>query len=79
MHRAARGCGACTIALPDFTAAMLLNSAVDVGLVTGMTPAITPIGAPTAVTRACSSTHSTPTARRCSIHRATKPVLYRFL
>ena len=75
VHVAARGCGACTTALPAFTAARLLNSVVDVGLVTGMMPAITPMGEPTAVTRARSSTQSTPTARRSSIHRATKPVL----
>jgi hypothetical protein len=79
VQRAARGCGACTTALPDFTAARLLNSVVDVGLVTGMMPAMTPIGAPTAVTRDASSTQSTPTARRSSIQRATNPVLYRFL
>jgi hypothetical protein len=79
VQRAARGWGACTTALPDFTAARLLNRVVDVGLVTGMIPAITPIGAPTAVTLARSSVHSTPTARRSSIQRATNPVLYRFL
>ena len=75
VHRAARGCGACTTALPDFTAARLLNRAVEVGLVTGMIAAMTPIGAPMAVTRARSSAQSTPTARRSSIQRATNPVL----
>jgi hypothetical protein len=78
-HLAARGCGACTMALPALTAARLLNSTVEVGLVTGMIPAITPIGLPTAVTRFASSTHSTPTARRSSIQLATNPVLYLFL
>ena len=50
VQRAALGCGACTTALPDFSAARLLNRAVEVGFVTGMIAAMTPMGAPTAVT-----------------------------
>ncbi len=48
-QRGGRGMRAHDEALPDLTAARHLNSTVEVGLVTGMIPAITPIGAPTAV------------------------------
>ena len=78
-QRAALGWGAQTMALPDFTAAMHLKRTVEVGLVTGMTPAITPIGEPTAVMRLASSTHSTPIVRIGSIDAATKIALYLFL
>ena len=62
-HSTARGWGDITTAFPDFTAARALNSTVDVGLVRGMSPAITPMGSPTAVIRLMGSAHSTPTAR----------------
>ena len=78
-QRAARGCGAHTIAFPLFTAARHLKSTVDVGFVTGMIPAITPIGAPTAAMRFGSSTHSTPSVLISSIACATNRALYRFL
>ena len=67
------------MALPDFTAAMHLKSTVEVGFVTGMMPAMTPIGEPTAVMRLRSSTQSTPIVRIGSIDAATKIVLYLFL
>ena len=78
-HLAARGCGAQTMALPDFTAARHLKMVVEVGLVTGMIPAITPIGTPIAVTRVISSTHSTPSVRICIIACAQNLALNRFL
>ena len=78
VQRAARGCGACTIALPALTAARDLNSVVAVGFVTGMIAAMTPIGEPMAVTLRSSSTQSTPIARCRSIQSATNPVLNRF-
>ena len=77
-QRTARGWGDMTTALPDLTAARALNSTVEVGLVRGMIPAMTPIGVPTAVIRFSLSTHRTPTARCPSMCRATNVVLYRF-
>ena len=67
------------IALPDFTAAKHLKIVVEVGFVTGMMPAITPIGAPIAVTRAASSVHSTPIVRIFFIACAQNFALKRFL
>src|SRR5262249_17736986 len=74
-HRTARGWGAHTIALPDLTAARHLNRTVDVGFVTGIMAAMTPIGEPTAVMRLASSTHNTPMVRIGSIDAATNLVL----
>ena len=74
-HWAARGCGACTIVLPALTAARHLKMTVEVGLVTGMIAAITPIGLPIAVIRPGSSTQSTPLVRRPCIEVATKSAL----
>ena len=71
LHRAARGWGAQTIALPDLTAARHLKSTVEVGLVTGMIAAMTPIGEPIAVIRLASSTHNTPIVRIGNIEAAT--------
>src|SRR5882724_6665659 len=75
LHRAARGCGAQTTALPDFTAARHLNSTVEVGFVTGIMAAMTPIGEPIAVIRLTSSTHRTPTVRMGRMDAATNCVL----
>ena len=62
-QRAARGWGAQTMALPALTEARILKRTVEVGLVTGMIPATTPTGQPTAVVRARWSTQRTPTVR----------------
>ncbi len=74
-HFTARGCGACTIALPALTAARLLKITVDVGFVTGMIAAITPMGLPIAVIRPGPSTQSTPLVRIPTIESATNSAL----
>ena len=71
----ALGWGENTTPLPDLTAASALKSTVEVGLVRGISAAITPTGQPTAVILLCSSTQSTPTALCRSMYLATKVVL----
>ena len=78
-QRRPRGCGACTIALPALTAESVLKMTVEVGLVTGISAATTPIGSPIATTLVVSSRHSTPSVRTLRSQSDTAIVLNRFL
>jgi hypothetical protein len=61
MQRLARGCGLMTIELRPLTEISALPSAVDVGLVVGMMPAMIPLGVPTSTMPVFSSRERMPT------------------
>ena len=59
VHRLARGCGLNTIPFRVFRTISALKIVVDVGLVTGTIPQITPIGSASVIVPAASSVSST--------------------
>ncbi len=79
LERTARGCGASTIALRVFAEISDLNSTVEVGFVTGTSPAITPTGSAISITRLCVSFEITPTVRSSLKPSYTHWVLNTFL
>jgi len=61
LHLAAEGCGAIITALRALTPIRILNMAVEVGLVLGVSPATIPIGQAISYTRRAWSKRMTPT------------------
>ena len=60
VHFLARGCGEKIMPLRVFRASRVLKMVVDVGLVVGIMPAITPMGSPTFIMPFSGSSSSTP-------------------
>ena len=79
LERTARGCGASTIALRVLAEISDLKSTVEVGFVTGTSPAMTPTGSAIVITRFCVSLEITPTVRSSLKPSYTHWVLNTFL
>ncbi len=79
LERTARGCGASTIALRVLAEISDLKSTVEVGFVTGTSPAITPTGSAIVITRLAVSFSITPTVRSSLKPSYTHWVLKTFL
>ena len=79
LERTARGCGASTIALRVLAEISDLKSTVEVGFVTGTSPAMTPTGSAIVITRFCVSFEITPTVRSSLKPSYTHWVLNTFL
>lgn len=79
MHSLAFGCGENMMAFPAFRAISVLKITVDVGLVEGISPAITPTGTATSISLLLSSSLRIPTVRSPRIASVTVWAAKRFL